>query len=174
MLSVFRVFSGVRAGATGGLRCGLMCALAICEPLEPRRLLATSGLNAVYFNNRDFTGATSSRIDKSVGFDWPDHTRPASRVAGTTFAVRWDGLVKARTSETYTFVTRNNDGVRLWVDGKLLIDSWHSSTRATHAGSIALRGKHLYDIRLEYFDGARTAAIALFWKTPTLGQERIP
>src|SRR5689334_845452 len=118
------------------------------EPLEPRHLLAINGLNAVYFNNRDFTGATSSRIDKSVGFDWPNHANPAPRVAGTTFSVRWNGAVKARTAETYTFVTRNNDGVRLWVDGKLVIDSWQSSVRATHSGSIALKAKRMYDIRL--------------------------
>ena len=145
-----------------------------CEPLEPRRLLATNGLNAVYFNNRDFTGATSSRIDSSIAFDWPDHARPAPRIRGTTFAVRWHGLVRPQTTETYTFITRNNDGVRLWVGGKLLIDSWHGSVRATHSGSIALRGKSFYDIRLEYFDSTRTAAISLFWKTPTLAQEWIP
>jgi hypothetical protein len=146
----------------------------MCEPLEPRQLLATSGLNAVYFNNRDFTGATSSRIDKSIGFDWPNHSRPAPRVKGTTFAVRWDGLVKPRTSETYTFITRNNDGVRLWVNGKLIIDSWTPSVRATHTGSIALKARVVYDIRLEYFDSTRTAAITLFWKTPTIAQQRIP
>ena len=147
---------------------------AVCEALEPRHLLATNGLNAVYFNNRDWTGATSTRIDKSVGFDWPHHARPAARIAGTTFAVRWHGLIKPRTSENYTFITRNNDGVRLWVNGKKIIDSWHASIRATHTGSIDLTANKLYDIRLEYFDSKRTAAITLFWKTATLAQERIP
>src|SRR6266496_977602 len=151
-----------------------MRAVCMCEALEPRALLATAGLNATYFNNRDFTGATSSRIDKSIQFDWPDHARPVPGIAGTTFAARWDGLVKPRTSETYTFITRNNDGVRLWVNGKLIIDSWKYSARATHAGKIALKANKLYDLRLEYFDGTRTAAITLFWDTPTREQERIP
>lgn len=146
------------------------------EALEPRQLCdadVTNGLNAVYFNNRNFTGATRSRIDAMVAFDWPDHSRPAAGIAGTTFSARWHGLVKAYTSETYTFTTRNNDGVRLWVDGKLVIDSWQSSKRATHTGTIALKQHRLYDIRLEYFCGTRTAAITLFWSSPSRGQTRI-
>ena len=50
----------------------------LIEALEPRQLCAadvTSGLNAVYFNNRDFTGGTQSRIDAMVAFDWPDHCK---------------------------------------------------------------------------------------------------
>ena len=149
---------------------------AFIEALEPRRLCAdavTNGLNAVYFNNRNFTGATRSRIDAMVAFDWPDHSRPAAGIAGTTFSARWHGLVKAYTSETYTFTTRNNDGVRLWVDGKLVIDAWQSSKRATHTGTIALKQHRLYDIRLEYFCGTRTAAITLFWSSPSRGQTRV-
>ena len=134
-----------------------MPATVLCEPLEPRHLLATNGLNATYFNNRDFTGATYTRIDKSVAFDWPDHSRPAPGIRGTTFSVRWNGLIKPRTTETYTFITRNNDGVRLWINGKLVIGSWSYRKRATHSGTIALQANKLYDLRLEYRDGTRTA-----------------
>jgi hypothetical protein len=146
------------------------------EALEPRRLLAvTNGLNAVYFNNPSFTGASRTRIDGTVAFDWANNTSPAKGLRGTTFAARWHGLVKPPTSETYTFVTRNNDGVRLWVDGNLLIDSWEGSVRATHEGSITLTKNRLYDLRLEYFDSRkRTAAINLFWRTPTRAQSHIP
>lgn len=151
------------SAATGGGR-------AVVEPLEPRQLLATNGLNAVYFNNRDFTGAARTRIDSTVAFDWPDHSSPARGIRGTTFAARWSGLVKPYTSETYTFTTRNSDGVRLWVNGKLVIDAWTTSTRKTHAGTIALKANRLYDLRLEYFVGRRTAAITLFWSAPSRGQ----
>jgi hypothetical protein len=151
-------------------------ASAFIEPLELRQLLAadvTNGLNAVYFNNMRFSGASRTRIDAQVAFDWPDHASPARGIDGTTFSARWHGLVKAYTTERYTFTTRNNDGVRLWVDGKLLIDSWHSSKRATHSGSVELKRNRLYDIRLEYRSGTRTAAITLFWSCPSRGQTKI-
>jgi hypothetical protein len=71
-----------------------MCAgRAVFEPLERRRLLATNGLNAVYFNNRDFTGATHTGLNTTIAFDWPNHASPARGIKGTTFAVRWHGFV---------------------------------------------------------------------------------
>jgi hypothetical protein len=90
---------------------------SVIEPLEPRQLLASNGLNAIYFNNRDFTGATRTQVDAMIAFDWPNHARPARGIRGTTFSVRWHGLIKPYTSETYTFTSRSNDGVRVWVNG---------------------------------------------------------
>jgi tartrate-resistant acid phosphatase type 5 len=149
-------------------------ATPLIEALEPRQFLAvTNGLNAVYFNNRNFTGAARTRIDPTVAFDWPNYAKPARGIRGTTFSARWHGLVKPYTSEEYTFVTRNNDGVRLWVNGELLIDSWEPSKRATHSGSITLKKNRLYDLRLEYFSGTRTAAINLFWSSPSRGQTHV-
>src|SRR5215213_5792713 len=102
------------------------------EELESRRLLATNGLNATYFNNQDFSGSTSTRIDKQVNFSFRS-TSPAPGISPTTFSARWNGLVKAYTSGTYTFYTKNNDGVRLWVNGKLLVDSWKGQSTVTRS-----------------------------------------
>ncbi|HYO10041.1 MAG TPA: PA14 domain-containing protein [Tepidisphaeraceae bacterium] len=143
------------------------------EPLEARRLLATSGLNAAYFSNTDFTGTTSSRIDKTINFNWSS-TSPASGVSNTTFSARWNGLVKPYTSENYTFALRHNDGARLWVNGKLLIDSWSAKGSATRRASIALSANRLYDIRLEHFTQTNAPGIALSWSTPTRAEGVIP
>ena len=83
----------------------------MCEPLEPRRLLAVSnGLNAVYFSNRDFTGASGTRRDATIALEASSAQFITPRVQALTFSARWHGLVKALTTETYTFATRNNDG----------------------------------------------------------------
>lgn len=139
----------------------------LVEALESRCLLATNGLNAVYFNNTDFTGATNSRIDGSVAFTWKSAS-PASGVSGTTFSVRWSGLVKPYTTETYTFITKNNDGVRLWVNGKLLIDSWKSQPTTTRSATISLKANRLYDLRVEHFaDSGGSYTMQLSWDTPS-------
>jgi tartrate-resistant acid phosphatase type 5 len=146
----------------------------LIESLERRRLLATSGLNAVYFNNSDFTGSTVSRNDKSVAFTWKG-AAPASGISGTTFSVRWNGLLKPYTSETYTFIAKNNDGIRLWVDGKLLIDSWKSQATATRTATIALKANRLYDLRVEHFaDSGGSSTMQLQWDTPTRTAGYIP
>ena len=135
------------------------------ETLEPRKYLAVSGLNAVYFNNSDFTGSTVARTDSQVAFTWAGAS-PASGIGGTTFSVRWNGLVKPYTNETYTFITRNNDGVRLWVNGKLLIDSWKSQPTTTRAATISLKANRLYDLRVEHFaDSGGSNTMQLSWDT---------
>src|SRR6266540_3586776 len=98
------------------------------EPLEPRLCLAVNGLTATYFNNVDFTGRTYQRIDAGVKFDWSGLLSPAPGIGGTTFSIRWTGLLKPQRSEIYTFNLRNNDGVRFWLDGNLLIDDWSRDT----------------------------------------------
>jgi hypothetical protein len=144
------------------------------EALEPRRLLATNGLNAVYFSNADFTGSTSTRIDKSVGFSWSAYPS-VSGISNSTLSVRWQGLVKPYTSETYTFITKNNDGVRLWVNGKLLIDSWKSQSTTTRSATISLSANRLYDLRLEHFgDSGGSDTMTLSWDTPTRSPGLIP
>ena len=144
------------------------------EPLEPRRFLATSGLTGIYFNNSDFTGSTTSRNDKTIAFTWRGAS-PATNISGTTFSVRWHGVVKPYTTENHTFITRNNDGVRLWVDGKLLIDSWKSQPTTTRSATIALKQNRLYDIRVEHFaDSGGSQTMQLTWDTPTRASGYIP
>ena len=136
-----------------------------CEPLEPRRLLATSGVNAVYFSNSDFTGSTVARIDQTPAFTWKGAS-PASGISGTTFSVRWNGIVKPYTNETYTFIAKHNDGVRVWINGSLLIDSWKSQATTSHSGSISLKANRLYDIRVEHFaDSGGSNTMQIHWDT---------
>ena len=144
------------------------------ETLEPRRLLAASGLRAVYCNNVDFTGRTSNRLEGSVSLAPALQAKPIRRINPTTFSVRWTGMVKAASDETYTFITRNTDGVRLWVNGKLVINSWKAQPTRTHSGTIALRKNKLYDLRLEYYNGKHQARMYLMWRTPTRATAIIP
>jgi hypothetical protein len=88
--------------------------------------------------------------------------------------VRWSGQVQAQYSQTYTFYARVNDGVRLWVGGKLLIDQWKEQTTTEYSGSIDLQAGQRYDIRVEYFDATGDANIDLAWSTPITHKQMIP
>src|SRR4051812_34176818 len=94
------------------------------ELLEGRRLLAVApgtGLAGVYFDNNNFPGASVARVDRKVQFDFAA-TAPPAPIAPSTYSVRWTGRVKPSFSETYTFYTNSDDGVRVWLNHKLLID----------------------------------------------------
>jgi hypothetical protein len=58
-------------------------------------------------------------------------------IGADTFSVRWVGTVQPPTSGNYTFYTESDDGVRLWVDGRLIVDNWTDHSRTENAGTIA-------------------------------------
>ena len=101
-----------------------MSPLWALEAVERRVMLdATGTFTGTYFNNGDLTGPVATQDDAQINFDW-GKASPASGVDPSTFSVRWTGKIKPTYSETYTFTTTADDGVRLWVNGQLLIDWW--------------------------------------------------
>src|SRR5688500_1344283 len=114
---------------------------SVIEPLEPRRLMAVvpgTGLSATYYDNLDFTGASVTRLEKKVYADF-SVASPAQAIAPTTYSVRWTGRIKPSFSETYTFHTTADDGVRLWVNHRLVIDDWHTHKPAERSGTVTLQ-----------------------------------
>jgi hypothetical protein len=132
-----------------------------------------AGLTGVYYDNSNFTGASVSRVDPSINFDWGKGS-PAPGIASDTFSVRWSGQVQARFSETYTFITRADDGVRLWINGVLVIDNWTTRGRPESRGTIALQAGQKYPLVLEYFENTGQASVRLSWSSASQVQEVIP
>src|SRR5688572_21574172 len=129
----------------------------IVEELEPRRLLATNGLSAVYYNNLDFTGTTYQRTDPNVNLQVGNGSPVPGVIGPDTFSVRWTGTVEPQHTQTYTFYTQSNNGVRLWVNGKLIINNWIEHNLTENRGSIALVAGRRYDLRMEFYDNTGVA-----------------
>ncbi|MEK3794169.1 PA14 domain-containing protein [Paenibacillus sp. FSL R7-0204] len=92
-----------------------------------------------------------TRIDANVNFGWGLGSPDAS-IEPDTFSVRWTGSIKAKYSEVYTFHVIADDGVRLWVDGRLILDKWVTQASELTSLPITLKAGQNYDIRLEYFE----------------------
>lgn len=135
---------------------------------------AVNGLNAIYFNNSDFSGNAVSRIDPNIAFNWGTGS-PATTIDKDTFSVRWTGKIMPRQSKTYTFFAKVNDGVRLWVNNQLLIDSWINRSIATEvSGSIPLIANQKYDFRMDFYENTGSALAQLRWKIPGSTKQIIP
>lgn len=132
-----------------------------------------NGLRGEYFNNRDLTNRVFTRIDNTVNFNWGSGS-PDSRIGANTFSVRWTGTIEPRFSERYTFTTRSDDGVRLFIDGRLIIDQWNDHAPTNHTGSITLEAGVQYDIRMEYYENAGGATAALSWQSASQALQVIP
>ncbi|MGN9844019.1 PA14 domain-containing protein [Nonomuraea sp. H19] len=130
------------------------------------------GLSATYFDNADLTAPKVTRIDPGVNFDWGMNA-PDPAVSPDTFSVRWTGKVIADRADTYTFITTSDDGVRLWVDGTLLVNNWTDHSKRDDSGQIALTaGAH--DIKMEFYDSGYDAIAQLHWSSPNLPRQTIP
>lgn len=119
------------------------------------------GWRGEYYNNRDLAGSpTLIRYDQAIDFDWQEGS-PDYRIASDDFSVRWTGNISVE-SERYTFYVLADDGVRLWVDNRLLIDDWRDSTGALRQAMIDLYGNHT--VRLEYYEHLGRARVKLWWE----------
>jgi hypothetical protein len=139
----------------------------------PMSQLYPSGLRAVYYDNTDFTAAKVSRMDGSINFDWGNGT-PDPRVAPDTFSARWTGRVTPRYTQTYTFYTTSDDGVRLWVNGVLLIDNWTDHGPTENSGTIALTANKAYAIKMEFYENTGGSVAKLAWSSASQPKEIIP
>jgi len=137
-----------------------------------------TGLLGEYFNDPNngshFGAFVRGRLDPTVNFDWAS-TGPAPGVTVDNFSVRWTGQVQAPAGGNYTFSTSADDGVRLWVNGQLLIDSWFDQAVMTRTSApIALVAGSRYDIRMEYYEHTLLATARLLWAYPGQAQVAIP
>lgn len=115
-----------------------------------------------------------SRVDTSIRFAWGLGTPEAQVVEVDYFAVRWSGEILAPFTDEFTFFVAADDGVRLWVDGQLIINQWVPQPVTEVIGRIKLTGGKRYAIVLEYFEDRFDATVTLSWASPLLNKEIIP
>jgi PKD repeat protein/glucose/arabinose dehydrogenase len=131
------------------------------------------GLKAEYYHHRDLTDPALVRFDPTVNFNWGGGS-PDPAIYRDTFSVRWTGQVEARYSETYTFYTNSDDGVRLWVNGMPIIDNWTDHAPTENSGTIALLAGQRYEIRMEFYENGGGAVAQLSWSSMSQTREIVP
>jgi RNase P/RNase MRP subunit p29 len=117
-----------------------------------------------YFANRELAGVPALvRYDLKVDFDW-GRTAPVANLPPEDFSVRWTRELYFPVG-TYRFTVDVDDGARLWVDDRLLIDRWHDGI-GSYSGDIYLaEGKHR--VRMEMYEHIGYAKARLWWTLRT-------
>ncbi len=132
-----------------------------------------TGLTARYYYTKDLSGSYIQRIDSCINFNW-GYGSPDRTMLGDTFSVQWVGQIEPLYSEDYTFYTKSDDGVRLWLNGKLLIDNWTAHSAAEDNATISLKAGQKYDIKLQYFEATGSSLISLSWSSKSQAKAIIP
>jgi uncharacterized protein YgiM (DUF1202 family) len=115
-----------------------------------------------YYNNVNLSGApVVVRNDGNVSFNWGTGS-PAASVPADNFSARWTRSLYFD-SGVYRFHIRMDDGVRLWVDDRLIIDAWYDGAARDVVGEYTL-GSGNHSMRVEYYERAGDAGIGLWWE----------
>lgn len=132
-----------------------------------------TGLLATYYNNMNFTNQVLQRVDPEINFNWGTGS-PESRIDPNTFSVRWEGLVEAPTSGTYTFYTMSDDGIRLWINNQQIINNWTDHGPTEDLGTITLTAGQQVPVRMEFYENGGGALAELRWSTSGIPKQIIP
>ena len=129
---------------------------------------AQPGLQGEYFDGKDFNRKVATRTDAELNFSWLGP--PINGLKETDYSIRWTGKIYAPASGVYVFSAKVDDGIRVWVGNKLIIESWQLNDSAKMGGKIIMEAGKYYDLKIDYFNEVLGGVIQLFWKMPNAPQ----
>ncbi len=115
-----------------------------------------------YWDNPSLIGSpVVSRQDEALDFDWGAGS-PATDIPANRFSARWERNINV-TAGDYLFTAVADDGIRLWVDGRLLINAWTEQAATSYEVGVFLsQGQHF--VRVEYYELIGDASISVSWR----------
>jgi beta-glucosidase len=101
-----------------------------------------------------------TRVDKDVDFQFAE---PALGMGAQNFSVRWTGFLTPAEPGEYELGMTGDDGYRVWLDGKLLVEDWTTHGPSTKTAKVTLEKGQKYALKMEYFQGGGGAVARLVW-----------
>jgi hypothetical protein len=144
---------------------------AVPRPSSPSQPGLKPGLLRVVYNGKEFEQRIHARIDPEIRTNFG--LGPAAPgLPDDNYCIRWSGLMRVATTRKYTFRFDHDDGGRLWVDGKQVVDNWNDGVHHDRVELELTAGDH--PIKLEYFEGGSFGGINLWWESEAFPQEIVP
>ncbi len=140
---------------------------------------------STYLTNGQEKVVKLERIDPQIDFNWVRNT-PGYPVVEDNFTAIWTGFLKADISETVTFSASADDGVRIYLDEKLVLDQWETSVEDNNSeamrndqsaktdGKVNIVAGKFYPIKIEYHEKHQNASVSLSWESNSLERQIIP
>jgi outer membrane protein OmpA-like peptidoglycan-associated protein len=123
------------------------------------------GLHAEYYRGTQFNEKIHSRTEQQVNYKYAGQTYLPG-LNELNFSARWTGRLYAPEDGAYTLVMQVDDGIRLWLGGKLLVDEWHGQSVTTYTRIVKMQAGHYYPIKIEYFNHHGPGVMKLSWELP--------
>ncbi len=143
-------------------------------PTVPTEALRTPdgqpGLAVQYFAGLDFEKPAGQTTDSKLEHNWPGPplANPPPGLDGfDNFSARWEGTLTAPEDGEYELGLEYDDGVRLFLDGKLLIDDWSFGAKRYRSAKLALTKGQAAALKIEFHQGGQTRFVRFAWRTPS-------
>jgi outer membrane protein OmpA-like peptidoglycan-associated protein len=124
-----------------------------------------NGLQGAYYAGHNFEQHLLTRRDATLNFDWHGH-HPVAGVGAEQFSVRWTGWLVPPSTGRYVLHLSVDDGIRLWVNGRLLLDDWRDQGLNYYQVAIDLHAGQAYPVRLDYCQATAATRVRLAWELP--------
>lgn len=131
------------------------------------------GLRAEYFEGTELARPRVARVDAFLDFHWGIRP-PDPAVAAGPWSARWSGALRPRLSGRHALHVAADDGCRLWIDERLVLDHWREQTRTERSAEVELAAERDVAIRLEYFNRPGPGSLRLSWTEPGRPRELVP
>jgi uncharacterized repeat protein (TIGR03806 family) len=125
-----------------------------------------------YYDGQNFDTLEFQRDDTVIDFDWVNGTPDAS-LGNDNFSIRWTGNILPAFDETYTFYATADDGVRIYVDGVLVVDDYTVHAAREASGTIPLTANVAVPVIVEFFEAGGQASIVIEWSSASLTRSNL-
>jgi beta-glucosidase len=132
----------------------------------------TRGLAGEYFDNPKLEGAPRlTRVETRMDFRWTLNS-PGRGIPFDWYSARWTGTIVAPASGLPNVGVEGNDGYRLYLDDRLVIDNWKKQSFGRRIAAVDFKPATVHRIRLEYFETTGNARLKLLWDAGVVDDSR--
>ncbi|MCX7018143.1 MAG: glycoside hydrolase family 3 C-terminal domain-containing protein [bacterium] len=121
-----------------------------------------AGLIAEYFANTTLSGKpVTKQVDEHIDFDWKNGS--PNGLPADNFSIRWTGRIRPAQSASHVLAAHTDDGVRVWLDGKKVLDQWNDHAARTDQVVIRLKAGKSCELKVEYYERQGDASAKFGW-----------
>lgn len=143
-------------------------ASVLSSQVQPLSAHLLPGLVGEYFSGHNFERRLAFHIDPIVSLAWASNN---PRIPSDHFSVKWTGVIIAPKKARYVLTIISDDGHRLWIDGKLIMDCWKSGANSRSVSAVLL-GDKPHAICVGYYQHSGPKSIVFKWRQDGSSQDQ--
>ncbi len=159
------LFDGIKkAGESAGVEVEYVDARDLLSPIfYTDASLSQKGFSAEYFTNAELKGdAVRKQVEKEINYtEFSKEAFP--ELPEQNFSASWSGVLCSDVSTTYEFSLGGDDGFRMYLDGKPVIDNWADGGYRTNTYKLAVKAGEKHTVKIDYYQKTGAAAVNFVW-----------